>query len=191
MDLSTYNCGAYWSDGRLQSSVCDFENVPVDSFDESCRVHDRDTCRSASYLDLLAADDKFFEINKHFKGKRKVAAYLVKYQDNMLPLLGGMLAGLLGHSLASTYVFNRKYLAKNSPATPASQDTPIMRDPVEFDDGLCYNPEPQIHQPQTLSLDFANSLNSESTVYTPMGFDVTSIVHDIPLMRKKRRRRRV
>lgn len=79
MDLTTNNCGPFWSDGSFQNSVCSVNTRPVDEFDFTCADHDCAVYLATSYEDIRRADNKFFTDNVGLSAKRTLAAYLVYY----------------------------------------------------------------------------------------------------------------
>lgn len=60
------NCGANWSDGKYQSSVCG-RKKPVDALDRACGEHD---CDFASGKNIRAANDKFIKAAREAGGWR-------------------------------------------------------------------------------------------------------------------------
>lgn len=69
-------CGPYWSDGKLQTSVCG-STEPVDEFDETCQAHD---CAYALHHDLQEADFRFAKANLGKGPLRTAAGILVGTQ---------------------------------------------------------------------------------------------------------------
>lgn len=72
------HCGPYWSDGKMQPSVCGRRGI--DAFDETCRDHD---CRRRHDVNRRHADLKFFRKNWMKGVKRSLAAAAV-YADGYL-----------------------------------------------------------------------------------------------------------
>lgn len=56
-------CGPYWSDSKLQTSVCG-STPPIDILDRSCQLHDCDYFNSNSPEDLIKADNDFLIRNR-------------------------------------------------------------------------------------------------------------------------------
>jgi hypothetical protein len=103
MDFTTNNCGMYWSDGKIQSSVSEFETEPVNEFDATCQEHDRSYSTALVEGDLVTADNKFYDQNVAKGLKRNIAANLVKYGNRTMRFslsLPGLVLGELG------YLFN-------------------------------------------------------------------------------------
>ncbi len=75
MDFTTYYCGPYWSNGKIQSSVSE-GFIPDDPLDYACMLHDR---AYALGEDLTVADDKFYESVHNLGIRGALYGNLVKY----------------------------------------------------------------------------------------------------------------
>lgn len=84
MDFTTNYCGIYWSDGKVQSSVCNGKSKPVDELDYTCQMHDCAYKKSKSSKDRRRADDVFFNQNLGRGLKRSAYAYIVKYGNYLM-----------------------------------------------------------------------------------------------------------
>jgi hypothetical protein len=69
-------CGPWWSGGKYQSSVIDDTVLPIDEFDETCRIHD---AAYANAGDLDKADLDFYNANILQGAKRAIAAIAVRF----------------------------------------------------------------------------------------------------------------
>jgi len=84
MDFTTNNCGMYWSDGKIQSSVGKFHTKPVNALDAACQVHDYELSNNPTITEQIAADNKFYETTRHLGIRGKIYGLLVKYGNKVL-----------------------------------------------------------------------------------------------------------
>ncbi len=148
MDFTTYYCGPYYSDGRIQSSVENGINQPVNEIDTLCRDHDAEYNQALLftgeqyYNAVTAADNKFYEKAIRLADPRgPLYGTLVKYGNKVLrkPKSMFMLPGLLGATIAagvSNMVrSNAKLRGPDKPAHSASGND-------NLDQGLVYTVDP-------------------------------------------------
>jgi len=79
IDPRTNFCGAYWSDGKFQSSVKVATVEPVNELDATCRDHDVAIANAKTREDVLLANDNFYNANYGKSTYRTVLAIAVKY----------------------------------------------------------------------------------------------------------------
>lgn len=79
MDFTTNYCGAYWSDGKFQSSVANGKSTPVSGLDAACQEHDASYATARSGVELDAADDKFHTRAQKFGFRGKLYGNAVKH----------------------------------------------------------------------------------------------------------------
>lgn len=127
-------CGPGWSAGAYQTSVCDADVPPVDSFDGTCREHD---CRYALGMDRKKADLEFYERNIGRGAKRSIAAIAVGAQGALrraaavkpghLKNLSLSLSKLTTHSPSATFIHSPpRMVQKKKPKPPKSRKTAAL-----------------------------------------------------------------
>jgi len=76
-NLFTYNCGPFWSNGRIQSSVPKAKYRRNHAFDKSCAAHDECIYYSQNEQDVVGCDRDFYDTNVGKGFVRDTAAKLV------------------------------------------------------------------------------------------------------------------
>jgi len=77
-DPLTNFCGAYWSDGKFQSSVANPTKPALNERDVTCRQHDIDIANAKSQADIIAANQRFYDSNYGVSLYRTILAILVR-----------------------------------------------------------------------------------------------------------------
>lgn len=87
IDPRTNFCGAYWSDGKFQSSVANPTVEPTNDFDSTCRDHDVSIATAKTQEEVLAANQLFYDrnINKSLYRSIVALAVLHLYPFSMPP----------------------------------------------------------------------------------------------------------
>ncbi len=83
-DLFTYNCGPWWSDGRIQPSAAYPRYRHGSSFDKTCAQHDHCMHFANSDFDTLQCDVQFYYANTGQGFIRSAAADLVAQYNRYL-----------------------------------------------------------------------------------------------------------
>lgn len=196
-DPFTNNCGMYWSDGRIQSSVSNFTTNPVNRLDATCMAHDSAYAQARSVDDLTVADNKFFDDNFLVSPKSTAYAVAVKYGNSTARQAMG---------IASDYADYLKWFFGFTDAQPGQKPKPTGQtyDPSKPqekpqdkpDDKTTYQPKiptipegkPIVYGPVVDVTGAPINLQDPPLMYRDVGGNLRS---GTPLMRKKNKKRKL
>ncbi len=141
MDFTTNYCGMYWSDGRVQSSVCG-SSKPVNALDAACREHDCAYATSVSSEELTLADNNFYQTVKDLGYRGPLYGSIVKYGNKPPRMVFVFISEFLSHT--NPYSVHYTGPAKDVPTMSIAETDNLWRAPTVHptSDDVCFEPPP-------------------------------------------------